>query len=75
MSILTTEGSTLIGLKVRETEERIEIVNDQGELISLARSSIEEMRESEKSLMPEGFEKVLTPEDVASLVTFIRKSR
>ena len=75
MSILTAEGSTHIGLKVRETEERIEIVNDQGALISLARSSIEEMRESEKSLMPEGFEKVLTPEDVASLVTFIRKSR
>jgi putative membrane-bound dehydrogenase-like protein len=75
MSILTTEGSTLIGLKVRETEERIEIVNDQGALVSLSRNSIEEMRESEKSLMPEGFEKVLTPEDVASLVTYIRKLR
>ena len=75
MSILTNEGSTLIGLKVRETEQQIEIVNDQGALISLVRTSIEEMRESEKSLMPEGFEKVLTPEDVASLVTFIRKAK
>ena len=75
MSILTNDGSTIVGLKVRESEDRIEIINDQGVLINLARGSIEEMRESEKSLMPEGFEKVLTPEDMASVVTFIRKSK
>ncbi|HUP82263.1 MAG TPA: c-type cytochrome, partial [Pirellula sp.] len=75
MSILTNDGSTIVGLKVRESEDRIEIINDQGALINLALASIEEMRESEKSLMPEGFEKVLTPEDLASVVTFIRKSR
>ena len=75
MSILTNDGSTIVGLKVRESEDRIEIINDQGSLINLARASIEEMRESEKSLMPEGFEKVLTPEDMASVVTFIRKSK
>ena len=75
ISILSIDGSTIVGLKVRESEDRIEIVNDQGSLISMTRASIEEMRESEKSLMPEGFEKVLTPEDMASVVTFIRKSR
>ena len=75
MSILTNDGITIVGLKVRENEERIELVNDQGNLISLTRGSIEEVRESEKSLMPEGFEKILTPEDMASVVTFIRKAR
>ena len=75
MSVLTNEGSILVGLKVRETDEHIEIVNDQGTLTRLPRSSIDEIRESEKSLMPEGFEKVLTPDEVASIVTFIRKSR
>ena len=75
MSILTHEGSTIVGLKVRESDDRIEIINDQGALISLTRASIEEFRESEKSLMPEGFEKILTPVDMASIVTFLRKSR
>ena len=75
ISILSIDGSTIVGLKVRESEDRIEIVNDQGSLISMTRASIDEMRESEKSLMPEGFEKVLTPQDMASVVTFIRKSR
>ena len=72
--ILTQDGSTIVGLKARENEDSIEIVNDQGALIRLARDSIAEMRESEKSLMPEGFEKVLTPSELASVVTFIRKS-
>ena len=75
MSILTHEGSTIVGLKVRESDNRIEIINDQGALISLTRASIEEFRESEKSLMPEGFEKILTPVDMASIITFLRKSR
>ncbi len=75
MSILTNEGNTIIGLKVRENEDRVEIANDQGAMISLTRASIEEIRESEKSLMPEGFEKVLTPVDMASIITFLRKSR
>ncbi len=75
MSILTHEGSTIIGLKVRESDDRIEILNDQGTLISLTLASIEEIRESEKSLMPEGFEKILKPGDMASIITFLRKSR
>ena len=75
MSVLTHEGNTIIGLKVRESDDRVELINDQGALISLTRGSIEEIRESDKSLMPEGFEKVLTPVDMASIITFIRKSR
>ena len=74
LSILTLDGTTIVGLKARENKDSIEIVNDQGALIRLTRSSIDEMRESEKSLMPEGFEKVLTPDDLASVVTFIRKT-
>jgi putative membrane-bound dehydrogenase-like protein len=74
LSILTHDGITIVGLKARENEDSIELVNDQGALIRLPRSSIDTLRESEKSLMPEGFEKVLTPDDLASVVTFIRKS-
>ena len=75
VNILTQDGKTIVGLKVRDSEESIEIVNDQGQLISLTRESIDELRESDKSLMPEGFEKILKPEDVASLVTYLRKMR
>ena len=75
LSILTNDGVTVVGLKVRENEDSIEIVNDQGALQRLTRASIEEMRESEKSLMPEGFERVLKPEDVASIVTYVRRTR
>ena len=75
VNILTLDGKTIVGLKVREGEESIEIVNDQGQLLSLTRASIDELRESDKSLMPEGFEKILKPEDVASLITYLRKMR
>jgi len=74
IQIRTDDGQTLVGLKIRESNETIELVNDQGQLISLSRGVIDEIRESEKSLMPEGFEKVLKPDEVASLVSYLRST-
>lgn len=75
MNIRTTDGQTLVGLKIAESDDTIEIINDQGQLISLDKGDVEDTRESEKSLMPEGFERVLPPEDVASVVAYLRKAK
>ncbi len=74
-SLRTEDGKTLTGIIVHEDELGFELVNDQGVKQFFARESIEESRMSNKSLMPEGLERILSPEDVASIVGHLRKLR
>jgi putative membrane-bound dehydrogenase-like protein len=73
VTVSTEDGQIRSGLKVRENSDTIDFVNDQGQLYSLPRAHIDQIKESEKSLMPEGFEKVLTPDDVVNIISFLRK--
>ncbi|MEQ1829443.1 MAG: PVC-type heme-binding CxxCH protein [Pirellula sp.] len=72
--ILTVDAQTMVGLKLRETETAVDFINEQGQMFSLPRASIDQLRESNKSLMPEGFEKIMTPEDTASVISFLRSN-
>ena len=55
----TVDGKLLTGLKLSEDESSIEWVDGTGRIERMPKSEIEEMRESERSLMPEGFEQLL----------------
>ena len=70
----TLDGELLTGLKLREDETSIQWVSSNGRIESLDKSQIEEIKTSERSLMPEGFEQLLTPEEIAGIISYLRTS-
>ena len=70
-SVLTTEGETLSGLLASETRTSIELIDAEAKKHTLQREDIEQLIASPKSLMPEGFEKQLSPEEIANLLEFL----
>ncbi|MFN7874978.1 MAG: neutral/alkaline non-lysosomal ceramidase N-terminal domain-containing protein [Pirellula sp.] len=71
--IRTQEDSVLTGLIRQESETEIELVLTDGRIEKIRRSEIAEIKSSEQSLMPDGFEKSLTPEQIAQIVTYLRR--
>ena len=73
--IRTDSEEVIAGLKVRETEKEIEIITTDGRIQNIARNSIQEEKESILSLMPDGFEKSLSPQQMADIVRYLRSSK
>ena len=69
--VLTDDGRTLSGLLATETGSSVTLRKPDGKLDTVLRSEIEELRASGKSLMPEGIEKDMTPQDVADVIRFV----
>lgn len=72
--LLTTQGHILTGLLAGETATTVKLRRAEGFEDVALRSEITELRASGKSLMPEGLESVLSPQDVADLLKFLRRS-
>lgn len=71
--VVTKDGRTFAGLLADETGASITLIDAEGKKQSLLRSEIEELKSSGKSLMPEGLEKDLKPQEVADLMEFVRR--
>ncbi len=69
--VLTTEGDVVSGMLAGETRTSITIIDSQAKEISVAREDIEELIASRKSVMPEGFEKQLTEQELTDLLEFL----
>ncbi len=72
VSIVTNEGVTLTGLLAGETSTSITLRRAEGAIEEVARTQIEEFRGTGKSLMPEGFEQSIPPDQLAHLIAFLR---
>jgi putative heme-binding domain-containing protein len=70
----TEDGELLTGLKLREDESSIEWVNSNGRIESIEKSRMSEIKVSERSLMPEGFEQLLSPDEIAGIISYLRSS-
>ncbi|HVX61888.1 MAG TPA: PVC-type heme-binding CxxCH protein [Pirellulales bacterium] len=70
-TVITGDGRTFNGLLTAETKTAVELVDAEGKRHSLLREDIEELAQSRKSLMPEGFEKQVPPEAIADLLEFL----
>ena len=68
----TVDGESLVGLKIQEDDRTIEWVDATGKISRIEKSVLSEYRVSQRSLMPEGFEQLLTPEELAAVVSFLR---
>jgi len=70
-TVATTSGQVLTGLLGSESKTAIELFDAEGKKHSLLREDIDELVASPKSLMPEGFEKQVTPEELTDLLEFL----
>jgi putative membrane-bound dehydrogenase-like protein len=71
---ITKAGQTFTGLLASETSTSITLRGQEGKQQVLLRNELEELRSTGKSLMPEGLEKDLKPQDLADLIAFLAGS-
>ncbi len=67
----TADGRVVTGLLVEDNDQRIVLKLPGGKLESIARGDVDAVKVSELSLMPEGLEKQLQPQEIADLFAFI----
>jgi putative membrane-bound dehydrogenase-like protein len=69
---VTKDGRTLSGMIATETSTSVTLVGVDGKSHSLLRNEIDELTSTGKSVMPEGLEKDLPPQEMADLLAFVR---
>jgi putative heme-binding domain-containing protein len=74
-NVLSTDGRSLVGAIAAETATSVTLKLPEGKTETLLRSDIEELRSSGVSLMPDGLEKNIPPQDMADLISFIKNWR
>jgi hypothetical protein len=70
-TLATNDGRVLTGLLASETRTSLEIFDVEGKKHLLQRDELDELIASNKSLMPDGFEKQMTPDELAHLLEFL----
>lgn len=70
-SVALTDGRVMNGLLASESKTAIEIFDAEGKKHAIQRDEIDELVASAKSLMPEGFEKQLKPDEMSNLLEFL----
>jgi putative membrane-bound dehydrogenase-like protein len=70
-TVVTSSGRVFNGLLAAETKTAIELVDNEAKKHTILREDIEQFVASPKSIMPEGFEKQLTPADFVNLLEFL----
>lgn len=69
--LTTRDGRVLAGLLASESKTAIELVDAEARHHVILRQDIEDLRATSKSLMPEGFEKQLSAQDLVDLLEFL----
>ena len=72
-TVVTTDGLVRNGLLGSETKTSIELIDVEGKRQPILRDDIEELIVSNKSVMPEGFEKQVPPSGIADLLAFLTR--
>lgn len=72
--LATKDGRTRMGLVRDETANGLTLVQPGGLRDAIRRADLLEIKPLTKSLMPEGLDQVLQPQDVADLLAWLKKS-
>ncbi len=70
--VLTKDEAVLTGLLVRQSSESVTLRDAAGAETQLRRDRIREMKRAEKSVMPEGLERALSPEEFRDLLAYLQ---
>ncbi len=74
-TVVTVDGQVLTGIIASETATSITLRQQEDRRVSLLRDDIDELRSNGLSLMPEGLEQNLTPQQMADVIRFIKNWR
>lgn len=74
-SALTREGLTLTGMLAEETATSVRLKEREGKEHVILRSDLEQLQATRKSMMPEGLEQELQPQDLADLFAYVGPAR
>lgn len=69
--VVTEDGLIETGIIVNETPSSITLKKAENKQITILRENIDEIRSSGKSLMPEGFEKKIKPNEMSALIAYL----
>jgi putative membrane-bound dehydrogenase-like protein len=75
VNVLTKNGIVISGLLVRETVDEMFLSSAERVVQSVPYREIKQARYSNVSLMPEGLDKILTPEEIADLVAYLNAAK
>lgn len=70
-TVTTVDGLVLTGMLAGETKTSIELVDTEGKRKPIQREDIDELVAGTKSIMPEGFEKQMTVDELTNLLEFL----
>jgi putative membrane-bound dehydrogenase-like protein len=71
---ITTSGQSYTGMLANETGNSVTLLGQEGKQQTILRSELEALQATGKSLMPEGLEKDVTPQDMANVIAYLRGS-
>jgi putative heme-binding domain-containing protein len=71
---ITKAGKTYNGILASETSTGITLVGPNGKSQQLLRNELDELSSTGKSMMPEGLEKDLSPQDLADIIAHVRSN-
>ncbi len=74
-TVATSDGNVHSGLIAAETASAVTLRQPENKTLTLLRADIEAIRSSGVSLMPEGFEKHLSHQQMADLIAFVKNWR
>jgi putative membrane-bound dehydrogenase-like protein len=69
----TSDGRAYTGLLSGETADAVTVLQPEGKGITIPRREIDEFRTLATSLMPEGLEKEMTPQQLRDLIAFLQQ--
>ncbi|HEV2292806.1 MAG TPA: PVC-type heme-binding CxxCH protein [Tepidisphaeraceae bacterium] len=69
----TTDGDSVLGVLVSDTPAGITLRQAYGKETTIRRDKIKKMSSDGRSIMPDGLEAGMTPQDMADLLTFIER--
>jgi putative heme-binding domain-containing protein len=72
--VVTAAGEVLSGMIEAETATTVILLGPESKRTSVLRVDIEEMQSTGKSLMPDGFEKLIDQPAMADLISFLRQA-
>ena len=73
-SVLTKDGLQITGMLRSETGASLTLIGPDGKEQTVPRAEVEELLSSARSLMPEGLEKDLSPQDLADVIAFVQST-
>ena len=73
INVLTEDGNVVSGLLVKETAKQMFLATSETQVQAVSYQQIEQARYSNVSMMPQGLDKMLTSQEIADLVAYLRQ--